>query len=308
MTIDLNETTNPTLTSGVGVGLKPAHYRDVLTYVRASDKTETIADLSVLSFFEVHAENFMGAGGPAHAWLTAIRDHYPLSVHGVGLSIGGFNPPDKDHLVRLRSVVERYEPFLVSEHLAWCVHEGVFYNDLIAPPMTEESLQRICEHVDMVQSALGRRILIENPSQYLKLPADMSEPAFLNAVAETTGCGVLLDINNIYVSAHNIGFDAGAYLDAIDPSHVGEIHLAGHAIDEASGLRIDDHGSSVPEAVGELYKKFVQKAGVRPTLIEWDTDTPPLSELVKEVVKAITWIEEASPLCPDVKPEDRLVG
>lgn len=240
----------------------------------------------------------MGEGGPAHAWLEAIREKFPLSVHGVCLSIGGTNPVDEDHLQRLVHVVECYQPAFVSEHLAWCAHEEIFYNDLIAPPMTEETLARVCAHIDQVQTALGRQILIENPSQYLKLPSEMREPDFLNAMAEKTGCGVLLDINNIYVSAENIGFSAADYLEAINPRHVGEIHLAGHSVDEASGLRIDDHGSSVPETVGALYKAFVEKAGPRPTLVEWDTDTPPLAELAVETRKAKGWMIEAIGLEP----------
>lgn len=272
------------------MGLKPAHYRDALSI--AAKASEAGSPISPFSFFEVHAENFMGAGGPAHAWLGAIREKYPLSVHGVCLSIGGTTPIDKDHLQRLRTVVDRYEPFLVSEHLAWCAHEEFFYNDLIAPPMTRENFDRVCEHIDQVQTALGRQILIENPSQYLKLPAEMSEPEFLNGLAETSGCGLLLDINNIYVSAENIGFQASEYLAAINPAHVKEIHLAGHAIDEASGLRIDDHGSPVPDAVGALYQSFLSTAGARPTLVEWDTDTPPLSELAIEAKKALEWMQQ----------------
>jgi len=247
----------------------------------------------------------MGEGGPAHAWLTAIRESFPLSVHGVCLSIGGTTPIDKDHLQRLRSVVERYDPVLVSEHLAWCAHEELFYNDLIAPPMTRDMFNLVCEHIDEVQTALGSRILIENPSQYLKMPSDMSEPAFLNGIAARTGCGLLLDINNVYVSAQNLGFDANAYLDEIDPAHVGEIHLAGHAVDEASGLRIDDHGSSVPDTVGSLYRDFVRLAGARPTLVEWDTDTPPLNELAKEASKARDWMISAE---ADASAKKRMAG
>lgn len=272
----------------VGVGLKPAHYRDALSLDAAADGAGF--DASVFSFFEVHAENFMGAGGSPHAWLGAIRQKFPLSVHGVCLSIGGTTPVDQEHLQRLKRVVDRYEPVLVSEHLAWCAHETLFYNDLIAPPMTKENFARVCEHVDQVQTALGRQILIENPSQYMKLPSEMSEPEFLNGLANATGCGLLLDVNNVYVSAENLGFDALAYIDAINPDHVGEIHLAGHAVDEASGLRIDDHGSTVPDAVGALYQYFITTAGLRPTLVEWDTDTPPLAELAAEVDKARAWM------------------
>ncbi len=237
----------------------------------------------------------MGAGGPPHAWLSAIRENFPLSVHGVCLSLGGAAPLDQDHLKRLRMVVDRFDPVLVSEHLAWCAHDGVFYNDLIAPPLTAESFARICDHVDETQEALGRQILVENPSQYLVMPEDQSEPAFLNALAHKTGCGLLLDINNIFVSASNLGFDAHTYLDEIDAAHVAEIHLAGHAVDDASGvrLRIDDHGSPVIEEVGALYRRFVTHAGARPTLVEWDTNVPPFVELCAEATKAARWMTEA---------------
>ncbi len=238
----------------------------------------------------------MGAGGPPHAWLSAIREAFPLSVHGVCLSLGGADPVDQEHLKRLRQVIDRFEPALVSEHLAWCSHDGVYYNDLIAPPLTEESFARICDHVDETQEALGRRILIENPSQYLAMPGDRSEPAFLNALARKTGCALLLDINNVFVSASNLGFDADAYLDEIDPGFVAEIHLAGHAVDDASGakLRIDDHGSPVIEEVGALYRTFIARAGARPTLIEWDTNIPPFSELRAEAAKAARWMAAAA--------------
>ena len=258
------------------------------------------APLGLIAFFEVHAENFMGAGGPPHAWLSAIREGFPLSVHGVCLSLGGADPLDQDHLKRLRQVIDRFEPALISEHLAWCAHGGVFYNDLIAPPLTEESFVRICEHVGETQDVLGRRILIENPSQYLAMPGDRSEPEFLNALAHKTGCGLLLDINNVFVSASNLGFDAEAYLDEINPNFVAEIHLAGHAIDNASGvqLRIDDHGSQVIEEVGALYRGFIARAGARPTLIEWDTNVPPFAELCAEAAKAARWMKAALSAAP----------
>jgi len=249
--------------------------------------------LANVQFFEVHAENFMGAGGPPHAWLTAIREEFLLSVHGVCLSIGGHDPLDSDHLNRLRKVIDRYQPALVSEHLAWCAHDGVYYNDLIAPPLTRETFAQVRAHIDEVQDVLGRRILIENPSLYLKIPGDLSEPSFLNDLARQTGCGLLLDINNVFVSAHNLGFNAADYINDIDFAHVGEVHLAGHAIDKASGLRIDDHGSIVSDDVGALYREFIKTAGPRPTLIEWDTDTPPLAKLCLEADKAAQWMSGA---------------
>ncbi len=287
--------TNPTLTPpSVGVGLKPAHYRDVLS--PNSGRVGAGDPLSHIDFFEVHAENYMCEGGAPHAWLSEIRKHHPLSVHGVCLSLGGHDDLNRDHLERLRIVVDRYQPALVSEHMAWSAHDGVFYNDLIAPPLTEVTLERTAAHINQTQDALARRILIENPSQYLNVPGDMSEPDFLNALARRTGCGLLLDINNIYVSACNLGFDAEAYLDAIDAGTVEEIHLAGHAIDRARGveIRVDDHGSPVCADVGALYRRFIAQAGPRPTLIEWDTDTPPLGELALEAKKAADWMRTAT--------------
>jgi uncharacterized protein len=290
------EHTDPVLApTSVGVGLKPAHYRDVLS--PNSGRIGAGDPLSHIDFFEVHAENYMCAGGAPHAWLTEIRKSHPLSVHGVCLSLGGHDGLNRDHLERLRIVVERYQPALVSEHMAWSAHDGVFYNDLIAPPLTEAALQRTAAHIDQTQEALARRILIENPSQYLTMPGDMSEPDFLNALARQTGCGLLLDINNVYVSACNLGFDAETYLDAIDASQVEEIHLAGHAIDRARGveIRVDDHGSPVCDDVGALYRRFVAQAGPRPTLVEWDTDTPPLDALALEAKKAAEWMRAATP-------------
>lgn len=287
----------PIPAQSVGVGLKPAHYRDVLSpRDGAKGAGGSIHDaVNGVQFFEVHAENFMGDGGPPHAWLSAIREKFPLSVHGVCLSIGGANPLDRDHLKRLRAVVDRYEPALVSEHLAWCAHDGVFHNDLIAPPLTDAAFRKICDHIDETQEALGRRILIENPSQYLKMPGDIAEPDFLNALAHKTGCGLLLDINNVFVSASNLRFDAGAYLDGVNAAYVGEIHLAGHTIDDKASvaLRIDDHGSPVPDEVGALYRDFIKRAGPRPTLVEWDTDVPAFATLCAEAHKAARWMADA---------------
>ena len=272
----------------VGVGLKPAHYRDALS---PGDRDSSAGD--DIGFFEVHAENYMGAGGPPHEWLSKIRDKYPLSVHGVCLSIGGASPLDEEHLARLRMLADRYEPSLVSEHLAWCAHDGSFFNDLIAPPLTKNSLARISDHVSTAQDALGKKIFIENPSHYLPINPEIPEPEFLNALAEKTGCGLLLDINNVFVSASNLGYSAKAYLEAVNADAVGEIHLAGHAVDEASGLLIDDHGSGVCDDVGALYSAFIARAGAKPTLVEWDTDTPDLARLCKHAKKARGWMNDA---------------
>jgi len=257
----------------VGVGLKAPHYKEALEEPHEID------------FFEVHAENFMGEGGPPHRWLSGFHSQFPLSVHGVCLSIGGRDALDEDHLDRLASLVERYRPALVSEHLAWSSDGGFFYNDLLPPPLTATSLARTCAHVDQVQERLGRQILIENPSQYLKLTEnDIPEPAFLNELSHRTGCSLLLDINNVFVSASNLGFNAEDYLDAVNTDAVAQIHLAGHAIDHFEGatIRVDNHGAHVCKDVMTLYERFVRHAGPRPTLVEWDTNVPPFETLKME--------------------------
>lgn len=268
---------SPPSADAVGVGLKPAHYAAAL------------AGGHQLGFFEIHAENFMGAGGPPHRWLEAFRAQYPLSIHGVCLSVGGRDELDRDHLRRLAALVRRYEPALVSEHLAWSADGGVVFNDLIAPPLTKRCLARTARHLSQMQDALGRRVLIENPSRYLDCAeADMPEPEFLNELARRSGCGILLDINNAYVSAKNLDFDAGRYIDAVDPAHVEEIHLAGHAIDrfQSIDIRVDNHGSRVCCDVLALYARFVEREGPRATLIEWDTDLPDFETLVEEARRA----------------------
>lgn len=269
----------------VGISLKPAHYRDVLARPPGVD------------FFEVHAENFMGAGGPPHAWLSAICEQFPLSVHGVSLSLAGVDPLNEEHLTRLKDVVQRYNPAIVSEHLAWGAHEGAYYHDLLAPPITRETFARLADNVERTQDVLGRRILIENPSQYLDVAAEIPLPEALNDLARRTGCGILFDINNVYVSACNLGFDAEAFIDAIDPAYVGEIHLAGHAVDHLDGyeIRIDDHGSRMCAEVGALYARFIKRAGPRPTLVEWDTDVPALDVLLDEAARARSLMEGAVP-------------
>lgn len=248
-----------------GVGLKPAHYAEIL-----QSKPD-------IGWFEIHPENFMGAGGSPHAYLTAIRQDYALSLHGVGLSLGGVDPLDKGHLSRLADLVDRYQPGLVSEHLAWATHDGNFMNDLFPLPLTNEALDVMVDHVDEMQETLGRQILVENPSTYIDLAGEgMSEPEFLHALAAQTGCGVLFDVNNVYVSACNHGFDAVAYIDAINVDLIGEIHLAGHSVEtiDTVSLRIDDHGSKICPEVWALYERLLMRSGPKPTLIEWDTNVP----------------------------------
>lgn len=269
-----------------GLGLKPQHYRAVLT-ARPQ-----------VGFFEVHAENYFGAGGPPHGYLTAIREAYPLSIHGVGLSLGGAGPLDRDHLAALARLVRRYAPALVSEHLAWCARGGVWFNDLLPVPLTEEALDVVAAHVAQTQDALGRQILVENLSSYLAFAeSEIPEVEFLSELVRRTGCGLLLDLNNIVVSAHNLGFDAAAYLDAVPADAVGEIHVAGHAVDTRGGLalKIDDHGSAPGAEVEALLARFVERAGPRPVLLEWDKDVPPLSGLVAAAARVDGVVRAAMP-------------
>ena len=262
----------------VGVGFKAEHFDAILD------------SRPKLGFFEIHAENYMGAGGPPHRRLEAIRALYPLSLHGVGLSIGSPAPLDRAHLARLASVAGRYQPALVSEHLAWSTHEGAFFNDLLPLPYTEETLTRVCEHVDVVQSALRRRILLENPSTYVAFAeTTMGETDFLSEIVRRTGCGLLLDVNNVFVSAANHGFDPHRYLAGFPFAAVGEIHLAGYADDSDDAglpLLIDAHDSPVREAVWALYGDALRRLGPTPTLVEWDNDLPQWPTLLGEARRA----------------------
>jgi uncharacterized protein (UPF0276 family) len=261
-----------------GVGLKPQHYADILSGAPA------------IGWFEIHAENYMGEGGPPHRYLTAIRERYPLSLHGVGLSIGADRALDRDHLRRLRRLVDRYEPGLFSEHLAWSTHDSVFFGDLLPLPYTGATLRRVADHIDEVQETIGRRMLLENPSSYLAfLDSPMSELDFLAEVARRTGCGLLLDVNNIQVSATNLAFDPFAYVDSFPLHLVGEIHLAGYApeTDALSGtpLLIDAHDRPVAPEVIVLYERVIARAGRVPTLVEWDNAVPDWPTLHAEAVR-----------------------
>jgi uncharacterized protein len=272
----------------VGVGFKPEHFEAILD-TRPG-----------LGFFEVHAENYMGGGGSPHRRLDAIRERYPLSLHGVGLSIGSPGPLDRAHLERLAAVAKRFEPTLVSEHLAWSTHEGAFLNDLLPMPYTDESLARVSEHIDEVQNALGRTMLLENPSTYVVFEeSTWAETDFLREIARRTGCGLLLDVNNVFVSAVNHGFDPEQYLADFPVQAVGEIHLAGYAedADEAGlPLLIDAHNSSVRDAVWSLYAATIRRLGATPTLIEWDNDVPAWPTLFDEARHAQRAIAETAPI------------
>jgi uncharacterized protein (UPF0276 family) len=259
-----------------GIGLRAPHVRAIT------------GTLPAIGWLEVHAENYMG-GGPAIALLERLRRDYPIAIHGVGLSLGSADGLDTRHLERLARLAERVEPAIVSEHLSWSTVGGAYLNHLLPLPYTRETLGIVAEHVARTQDRLGRQLLVENPSSYLRLrDADLTEPAFLNALAHRTGCGVLCDVNNVYVSCRNLGDDADAWIAALDPDAVGEIHLAGHAVNHADGqpILIDDHGSRVCDAVWRLYERAVRRFGAQPTLIEWDTDVPSLEVLLTEAEKA----------------------
>jgi uncharacterized protein (UPF0276 family) len=241
-------------------------------------------------FFEVHAENYMGAGGPPHRALETVRRDHPLSLHGVCMSIGGERPLDKAHLTRFRDLVMRYEPALVSEHLAWSTHDTTYFNDLLPLPYTEATLGRVCDHIDQVQEAIWRPLLLENPSTYLAFTeSTMSETEFIRRIAERTGCGLLLDINNVFVSATNHSFSALDYLSDFPLSRVGEIHLAGHVEqrdDEGDLLLIDSHDGPVTDAVWKLGEIVIARCGPVPTLIEWDSNIPDWPVLKAEAAAA----------------------
>ena len=266
-----------------GVGLRFLHHQAV-----AEERPD-------VAWFEVHTENYMG-GGSAPRYLEAIRRNYPISLHGVGLSLGSAEGLDAAHLARVRSVVERVEPGLVSEHLSWSVSGGTYLADLLPLPMTEEALGIVCRHVDQVQACLKRRILVENPSTYLRFRhSTIPEWEFLAQVAQSTGCGILCDVNNIYVSASNHGWDAMTYLCALPPAAIGEIHLAGHSVrqlEHGRTLHIDDHGARVAPEVWSLYREALKRFGPVPTLIEWDTGVPPLEILMEEAATAEAGLEK----------------
>lgn len=261
-----------------GAGLKAQHVVPIL---------ETRPEAG---FFEVHAENYMGAGGAPHRQLEAIREHYPISLHGVGLSIGGEGPLDSGHLGRLAELNRRYEPGLFSEHLAWSTHDTTYFNDLLPVPYDDSTLERVCDHIDQVQETLQRQMLLENPSTYVAFAqSTMSELEFLSAAARRTGCGLLLDINNVYVSCANHERSPEQYLREFPMERVGEIHLGGHApdMDDAGRpLLIDAHDRAVDEAVWALYEQTIAVYGPLPTLIEWDNDVPAWPVLLREVQAA----------------------
>jgi uncharacterized protein len=271
------------LPARAGIGLRSPHVAEIQ------------ATRPPLAWLEVHPENYLG-GGPAVRALEAIRRDYPVSFHAVGLSIGSAAGVDRRHLGRIRALADRFEPAMVSEHLAWSQADGAYLNHLLPLPYTEESLAAVCRNVDEVQAALRRRVLIENPSGYLRFAAStIPEPEFLAALAARTGCGLLCDVNNIHVTAENLGLDAAAYLAALSPAAVAEIHLAGHSVNGTADrpMLIDDHGSPVAPAVWALYAEALRRFGPRPTLVEWDSSIPPLETLLEEARRADAGLRHA---------------
>jgi uncharacterized protein len=251
-------------------------------------------------FFEVHAENYMGAGGPPHRALESIRDGHPVSLHGVCMSIGGPEPLDTAHLKRFQSLVMRYEPALVSEHLAWSTHETIYFNDLLPLPYTKATLARVADHIDEVQNAIGRPILLENPSTYVAFTATtMPETEFLGTLVRRSGCGLLLDVNNVFISATNQGYSSAGYLAEFPLDHVGEIHLAGHAEqsdDEGDLLLIDSHDRQVADQVWTLFESVVERCGPVPTLVEWDSNIPDWLVLRAEAMAARAILDRYAPV------------
>ncbi len=273
------------LPNATGVGYKPQHFNDILSGAGA------------VRWLEVHAENYMGAGGRPQAQLRHLRERFPISVHGVGLSIGGEGPLDADHLARLKTLCDAISPASFSEHLAWSSHDTTYLNDLLPLPYTAETLTRVADHIDRVQEVLGRRMLLENPSTYLAfVQTEMDEVDFLAELSRRTGCGLLLDVNNVFISATNQNTDARAYIDRFPLDAVGEIHLGGHDLDAddfGAPLLIDSHAAMVADPVWALYAHVIATAGAKPTLIEWDNDVPDWPVLAAEAARATTILQDA---------------
>ena len=268
-----------------GVAFKPQHF------------DEAIAASAAGLWFEVHAENYMVAGGPRLTMLQALRDARPLSLHGVGLSLGGVERPDPTHLGALRALVERFDPFLVSEHLAWSRIGARCLPDLLPVPRTAEALLTVSRNIDIVQEALGRRILIENPAHYVALDAMWSEPDFLAEIVRRTGCGLLIDVNNVAVAANNLGYDASRYLARLPHDAIGEIHVAGHSEDPMLGahLLIDSHDAPVSELVWDLLAELLGHSGERPVLLERDGNVPDFDDLMAERDRAVAILARKEP-------------
>lgn len=268
----------PSLPNAPGVGYKPQHFAEIMEQA------------DPVQWLEIHAENYMGAGGRPLAQLRHLAEKFAISVHGVGLSIGGEAPLDPEHLARLKHLLGWLNPASFSEHLAWSTHEGQFYNDLLPLPYTDATLDRVCSHIDQLQEAIDRPMLLENPSSYLAFAeSTWSEPDFLAEISQRTGCGLLLDVNNVFVSATNLEFSPQGYIDAFALDKVGEIHLGGHdedTDDQGRPLLIDSHGHAVVDPVWSLLDYTLDRAGPKPVLIEWDTDVPDWTTLAAEAERA----------------------
>ena len=264
-----------------GIGLKPTHFAELL---------DAAARGAGPRWAEVHPQNYMMAGGPMHNWLASVRAEMPVSFHSVGLSLGDPAGCDLDELERIATLADRYQPAMISDHLSWSNFNGERIPDLLPVPMTEQVLDHFVREVDRVQDRLKRQILVENPSRFLAFASDdIDEPEFLSELCRLSGCGLLLDINNVIVSGLNLGFDPASFLDRIDPAPVGEIHVAGHAIgihEDGTSLAIDDHGSPVSEQCWSLLGRFLDRAGARPVLVERDNDVPAYADLAAEVERA----------------------
>ena len=267
----------PQQPNAVGIGLRDSHHKFV------------VENKPPVSFFEVHSENFFGKGGASLNFIKKIRENYPLSLHGVGLSLGSACGVDSKHLQNLKNLIAKTGPFLVSDHISWSNTENLVLNDLLPLPYTKESLQILSDNISKAQDFLQRQILVENPSTYLAFKnSEMSEEEFINNLADKTGCKILLDINNIFVSAQNNDFDAAEYLENIKPEIVGQMHLAGHSKRKVSGgeILVDTHNDVICDEVWQLYKIAVKKFKAVPTLIEWDQDLPEFAVLMDEAKKA----------------------
>ncbi len=271
------------LPAGVGVGYKAQHFN------------ELVSAPGCVSWLEIHAENYMGDGGRPLAQLRHLSERFPISVHGVGLSIGGEAPLDPDHLARLRHLCDWLQPASFSEHLAWSTHEGAFLNDLLPLPYTEATLTRVCDHIDALQATIGRAMMLENPSTYLAFAeSEMEETDFLAEIARRTGCGLLLDVNNVYVASTNQQREPLDYIEHFPLAAVHEIHLGGHdeqADEHGDRLLIDSHDAEVVDPVWQLYRETIRRSGPRPTLIEWDANIPPYAELEAEASRAAAILE-----------------
>jgi len=272
------------MTLGAGIGLRAAHYESVL------------AQRPPVGWLEVHAENYFGEGGPHWHFLESVRRYYPVSVHGVGLSLGSTDELSAAHLQRVKAVVKRLEPVFVSEHLSWSSVGGRHLNQFLPLPYTEETLRHVAARVARVQEALGRELLVENPSRYLDFKhSTISEPEFMGELARLSGCRLLIDVTNVYISATNLGWDAERYLEAVPADLIAEVHLAGFTPRRIEGARVllDSHDRPVPATVWRLYRRLVERIGPVPTLIEWDAHLPPLGELVQEAARAEAILERS---------------